>query len=206
MFYERGMVPVGAPQYQPAQLALTDGSGLVQQNPPKVNSGMLQQGGPQVPATPSDMQKLQELQQDSPAEPEPGRPPVLDWVQKFVKKAKDAPAAVSKKTALKNMKALEVHAHGNLFYKTTPNKYRGSPCTWKLILQNDTKQIYNTFYYPKHTGPNSIYLGKLEPDFLCDPPTNQSLNRSYNHKKTRCLSTLTYVFPYIFLYVFILFP
>ena len=135
------MVPVGAPQYQPAQLALTDGSGLVQQNPPKVNPGMLQQGGPQVPATPSDMQKLQELQQDSPAEPEPGRPPVLDWVQKFVEKAKDAPAAVSKKTALKNMKALEVlahgnlfykrhptnieevHAHGNLFYKTTPNKY-----------------------------------------------------------------------------------
>ena len=129
------MVPVGAPQYQPAQLALTDGSGLVQQNPPKVNSGMLQQ-------TPSDMQKLPELQQESPAEPEPGRPPVLDWVQKFVKKAKDAPAAVSKKTALKNMKALEVHAHGsyftkrhptnieevhahgNLFCETTPNKYR----------------------------------------------------------------------------------
>jgi hypothetical protein len=92
-FSGHSMVPVGLPQYQPAHHALMDCPRPEHPQPLR-----------QIPEAPrsessSTLQDSQmSAQQDS---QESQQAPALGWVDDFLKKANDAPAAVSKKVAVK---------------------------------------------------------------------------------------------------------
>ena len=206
MFYDQSTT-YQAPQYKPAQHAIMDNL------TPRPEHSMLPSSGNSAVANAQcaccNMQPLQGCamaatagsppmlqdsqtsslppQAESQTSSEPARTP-LGWVDDFIKKAKDAPAAVPKKTAAKIIKAFEVHAHGNLFYKTTPNKYRTPP-----IIPNTQVLIPFTWANWSHICfPMCSYV------FICVPYV--FLMCSYVYVFI-CLSTITYVFLSVFILV-----